>query len=264
MIKNLGGGLNVKDTGISEISTPTIADLLTRIQNDANIDASYKNLVIKTNDTTPNNKVDITADEAVIQDSDGNNIKLSNVSITLDITVSGAGGLDTGFEAFPEWYFIWLIYDGTTINGIFSISSTAPTIPAGYTHKALFGVVRNASGGDFLKFLQLDNNFFYNDPIDIGGGTDASETGIATASTVPTVAKGVHAENRHEGSVTGSNKVYTKYDSLGEYGRLSGYGIGTFDGANAGLLPMLPSGDRNIYYINVSCDTTVFVRGFVI
>jgi len=77
-------------------------------------------------------------------------------NLTLDITASGALGLDTGAESADAWYYIWAIAktDGT-VSALLSESYTAPTMPAGYTLKRLVSYVRNTSG-DFVVFLQQD------------------------------------------------------------------------------------------------------------
>ncbi|MBF0240315.1 MAG: hypothetical protein HQM12_21630 [SAR324 cluster bacterium] len=116
----------------------------------------YK-IIIKTNTTNPTYQVDITADFLTVYDSNNITKVLSNVSSTVDITVSGANGLDTGSEAANSWYFIWVIWNGTTTASLLSASSTAPTMPSGYTHNRLVGAVHN-TGTDFLPFIQQDNH----------------------------------------------------------------------------------------------------------
>lgn len=74
--------------------------------------------------------------------------------ITVNITVSGAGGLDTGSEASATWYYLWLIgkTDGTN-SAIWSTSSSAPTMPSGYTLKRRIATRRNNASSDFLEVL---------------------------------------------------------------------------------------------------------------
>lgn len=77
-------------------------------------------------------------------------------NLTADITASGANGLDTGAEASGTWYNIFVIakVDGT-VASLLSTSSTAPTLPSGYTFKRLIGAVRNDGSSDFLDFNQF-------------------------------------------------------------------------------------------------------------
>jgi len=76
--------------------------------------------------------------------------------ITVDMTVSGAGGLDTGSEASSTWYAVWAIGKNreSTTSGLLSLSGTTPTMPAGYQLKRLVGWVRNDGSGNFRKFSQ--------------------------------------------------------------------------------------------------------------
>ena len=92
-------------------------------------------------------------------DSDNNNMTRTTASgaITVDITASGANGLDTGSEASNTWYYVWFIEkssDGTQ-GGLLSTSATAPTMPSGYDIKRLVGAVRNNASSNFLKFKGL-------------------------------------------------------------------------------------------------------------
>lgn len=117
---------------------------------------SYSNLLVKRNVGTPNSKVDVTFDKMWIEGIE----KLSG-SYTIDITASGALGLDTGAEANDAWYYIWMIAktDGT-VSALLSASATSPTLPAGYAYKRLVSAVRNKSG-NFVDFYQYQNNYVY-------------------------------------------------------------------------------------------------------
>lgn len=86
--------------------------------------------------------------------ADAGNIDTA-VTLTADITASGAGGLDTGTEAASTWYAKWLIgkTDGTAA-AMLSLSFTAPTMPTGYTLKRRVGAVYNNGSSNFEKFLQ--------------------------------------------------------------------------------------------------------------
>lgn len=65
---------------------------------------------------------------------------------------SGNGGLDTGAVG-NNPYFIWLIKRSDTgvVDALFSLSSTAPTVPANYDYKKLIGYLLRA-GGAILAF----------------------------------------------------------------------------------------------------------------
>lgn len=95
--------------------------------------------------------VTLTADELAIE-----GYIESSVSLTADITASGANGLDGGAEAGNTWYYVWAIRkssDGTKA-ALLSTSSTAPTMPSGYDQKVLASAVFNDGSSNFIDFTQ--------------------------------------------------------------------------------------------------------------
>ena len=74
-----------------------------------------------------------------------------------DITVPGAGGLDTGVEAVSTWYYVYLIKNpvANAVALLLSLSATTPTLPPGYTKKRRVGVVRNNGAGNIVDFKQF-------------------------------------------------------------------------------------------------------------
>ncbi len=167
-----------------------------------------RNLVVVTNVGNPTYQVDINADEVATQDGAGGFKILSSVNLTVDITVTEANGLDTGSEATDAWYYIWVIAkaDGTTA-GLLSISSTAPTMPATYTFKALVGAVRNTSG-DFVAFAQEDNKVDYNvnQTIKSGSFSTSAWTAQSVAIFAPLTAKRIRTIGG-SASVSGAEAV---------------------------------------------------------
>lgn len=72
-------------------------------------------------------------------------------TVTMTITTSGVGGLDTGAEATSTWYHIYANADAdaTTFTVIASTSASAPT---GVTYYKYLGSVYNDSAGDLKNF----------------------------------------------------------------------------------------------------------------
>jgi hypothetical protein len=134
--------------------------------------------------------VDIDADFVVVENSSGSTYRSDSVNLTANLAASGANGLDTGSEANSTWYFIWVIYNGTTTASLLSTSATAPTMPSGYTHKALVGACYNDSGGDLDRFWQYGRRVF-TEPIQIFTDTagPASYTSQSLAAGIPTIAR---------------------------------------------------------------------------
>ena len=120
----------------------------------AGISGSYSNL--KASATGTNATVTITADSVCVKDSSNNQVVLNSVSISPSLSTGGANGLDTGTSTTSTWYYLWVIWNGTTVAGLLSLSSTSPTMPSGYTHKARVGSTRSDGTGNKypLRFVQ--------------------------------------------------------------------------------------------------------------
>ena len=152
--------------------------------------AAGRNIAARTNATTPNSKLDMTADEIAVKDANGQAKILASISVTGDMAASGANGLDTGVEASGTWYYGWVIAkeDGT-VAALISASSSAPTLPSGYTYKALVSAVRNDGSSNFIKYRQLGNEIYYEaGQSALAAGGAAATTAASLAAQVPPVA----------------------------------------------------------------------------
>lgn len=164
----------------------------------------YKNLVIT---GTSNTQCTVTADALVVEDANGESYKLTTVSETIDLTVSGAGGLDTGAEASNTWYSVWIVYNPTTndVAGLVSTSATGPTLPSGYTFKARVGWVRNDGSSNLYRTLQKNHHAQYivgtnpANTLTIANGivgtystTSPTLTSTSVSTYVPSTASSIH------------------------------------------------------------------------
>jgi hypothetical protein len=117
-------------------------------------------LMITNDATNPSTQIDVTAN--VI----GTVIPSGTMGINCATSSLPAGNdLDRGTLAAGTWYYIWVIYNGTTMAGLASASSTSPTMPANYTnsYKRLIGAAKTATNAplQFLVFVQQGNHFVY-------------------------------------------------------------------------------------------------------
>lgn len=85
------------------------------------------------------------ADEIMVENSSNQYQVLRAINISPLLSATGANGLDTGTSTASTWYSVWVIWNGSTTSGLFSLSATSPTMPAGYTHKARVGWVKSDS-----------------------------------------------------------------------------------------------------------------------
>lgn len=149
--------------------------------------AVSRSLSIQNNATNPTYQVDIDATSITLVNSTGDVSKVSSVNLTVDITASGADGLDTSTEANSTWYHLWVIYNGSTTAGLLSTSATAPTMPGGYTYKGYVGAIYNTSGGDFIILRQVGYYATGTIITDVSAGSAGSWTSFTIR--VPTTAK---------------------------------------------------------------------------
>jgi len=139
------------------------------------VPGGYRNLSVK---VATNTTVAVAADFVTLYD--GTNTVTVAQSSTVDLgSAGGVNKLDTGTIAIDSWYAIWVIYNGTTVGGLASLSGTAPTMPAGYTFKARVGWVRTIHATATLYGTwQFNRSAQY-------------VVGLAQTSLIPNVANGV-------------------------------------------------------------------------
>lgn len=130
---------------LSDLNNTATARTNLGVQNavEAGIQGAFSNL--KLSATGLSALVTITADSVCVKNASNFQVVLNSVSVTPSLAASGANGLDTGVSAASTWYSVWVIWNGTTTAGLLSLSSTSPTMPVGYTHKARIGWVRSDS-----------------------------------------------------------------------------------------------------------------------
>lgn len=117
--------------------------------------SGFSNLKIST--TGANNYVtSITADSIVLKNVNGAAYIAKAVNVSPQINVLGANGFDTGLPVASNWYYVFVIYNPVTatLAGLFSASSSAPTLPSGYTFYARIGAVLTLSNGYLAPVIQ--------------------------------------------------------------------------------------------------------------
>lgn len=92
---------------------------------------------------------------------------------------TGNGGLDTGTIANSTWYYYYLITNPITgvVDVIFSLSSTSPTLPSGYTLFRYIGAGFTNGSAQWTGFIQIGDDFYWTTPV-----LDFASTGSLTAT----------------------------------------------------------------------------------
>jgi hypothetical protein len=229
--------------------------------------AAGKNIAARTNSGTPNTKLDITADQIVLQDAGGNSYTANTVSGTIDFGTTGANGLDTSTQASSTWYYGYVIAkpDGT-VAVLGSTSATAPTMPAGYTFKALVTAARSDGSTHFLPYRQFGNRvYFETQQSALSNGTATAETAVSLTALVPPSATELLLNTQQDALCDGSgnfNDVVTiRVVSGSDYWKQQN--VHTAESPNAPIFCgtaqlTAPNISQNVYYLHTTSAGSVF------
>lgn len=179
----------------------------------ANAPSLYvQGMIPSNNATTPNTLLDVSAgicrDQSNAHDLNLGNFnqaipsQSANVVTTLDISVNGVNGLDTGTIAASTVYKVFVIADTNTSNPTALIASTAsippgPLMPFGYDAFRLIGYFATDASSHILPFFYTagpgssGNTSYrcvmYSTPqaTDISAGASSTYANVSTGSLVP-------------------------------------------------------------------------------
>ena len=154
--------------------------------------AAHTNLVVRTDVTTPDEEVDVTADELIVKNTSGQQIRLTTVSETASNigTLNTAGGITSATVAIDTWYGIWIIHKtGATDCVITPITDTLTDVlgdVAGtYTHGAFVGAVLTDGTSDNIPFIQTNKKSSLVTQMVDYDQANAGTTGISVTLTAP-------------------------------------------------------------------------------
>lgn len=101
---------------------------------------------------------------------------------------SGNGALDTGSIANNTWYHVHLIkrVDTGVVDVLFSLSASAPTMPANYTLRRRIGSIRTNGSAQWVRFFQLGDEFLWDAVSPDASAAVPGSSGSLIALFVPT------------------------------------------------------------------------------
>lgn len=202
------------------------------------------------NNASSNYRLDVNADQQLLVTTGYKPHIVTSVDLTIDINDSGANGLDTGSEAVSTWYHAYVIYNSSTVAGLFSTSATAPTMPSGYTYKAYVGAIYNDASGNFYTIHQQGNEARI-ESIIIVNTTNWSNsfTGVSTANAIPVTARiGIYLVSM--GGTTRCSADFSP-NSTGTLGNVSVYNYSIRLNAPIEVMQIT----QNLYYREVNNGT---------
>ena len=197
----------------------------------------------------------------------------SSISKTTSAWAVGTsnGALDTGTIAANTWYHFYLIQRSDTgvVDVLFSLSATAPTLPANYTYARRIGSGRTNASNQWTAFVQIGDKFLWTSaPLDIATSSFAASSQLYTM----TVPLGVKTTGLFQGHQVEGTAGYTNFwdPALGIIG-VSGtasplYVFGT-DSATGGSSSQFEAGTNTssqIYGSSTALTTVrVVTRGWI-
>lgn len=198
----LNGGEIQSGSVVEVVYDGTVFQLMGNAASQAGAVAMVRGVIAKNNTTTPNTKIDFTSADVVVMLNASNAIPVvrRNVgSLTCDTGTNAANGRDqAGALSNSSWVHFFYIWNpsSATIATLASASSSAPTLPSGYTHWAFITSLYKASGGGFFLMNMTGDTVAYEETDISGAPQDVIISGSATATTsfslaaaVPTTAK---------------------------------------------------------------------------
>ena len=104
---------------------------------------------------------------------------------------TGNGCLDTGSIATATWYHFYAIYRSDTfvVDVLSSLSATAPSLPAGYTHQRRIGAGRTDGSSNWIAFSQFGDEFLWSTAVLDVNTTNPGTSAVSSSLTVPTGVK---------------------------------------------------------------------------
>ncbi len=205
-------------------------------------------LLIVNNTGSPNTKIDVTCGQVVLNDSLGNAIKFSSVSVTIDLTTTGANGCDVGTRAASTQYYVWLISDGGTVAGIVSTSSSAPSLAsaANYIYKKRVGATFTNGSSNLYSVKQLGQSASYTAAL----ASLTSGTGTVNVRGTPGVAPSTASQINIVVSWATGQQGAISYDGNTPFATSGGNGAASGDFSGTVSLWVQPLTTLNIASLN--------------
>lgn len=100
---------------------------------------------------------------------------------------TGNGGLDTGAVANSTWYHVHAIGVGSSsLDFLYSLSATAPTMPATYTSRRRIGSILTNGSAQIVAFIQNGDVFTWDVPVADVNAANPGTSAVTRTLTVPT------------------------------------------------------------------------------
>ncbi|PXW23418.1 hypothetical protein [Paraburkholderia caballeronis] len=211
----------------------------------------------------------LSADEIIVESALGGlRYCLSSFSKTINVSTTGAGGMDTGSAPASGFVAIYAILNpssgATALLATDATSAKAPEVyggthmPTGYTASALVSVWPTTSGGLFGNGFQTNRTIFPQPSQIISTSVQqTSPTLLSIASIAPKNAKTASFIIGIQSSASGSGSVNLNGDSGGTYGSYLSFNGSNGSNVTSADIPLITP--QTIYYkAQISSGTMTF------
>lgn len=130
---------------------------------------------------------------------------------------TGVGGLDTGSIAANTWYHFYIIkrLDTGVVDMLFSLSATAPTMPANYSYKRRIGSCKTDGSSNWTMIIQDGDRFQLDVAVlDIDVSNPGTSAATRTLASVPTGINVIALFNAMAKSESGVADGFTLFSDL--------------------------------------------------
>lgn len=206
-------------------------------------------------------KIDVASGQA--RDSSNTNDIVLDSSVTIDASVNGANGLDTGSLANNTIYAVYAIGDSTQNKSSAAQLSTdlsAPVLPFNYDMHRRIGFVRTDGSANLLKFFAYGSGrhriWWYDVARSVlSGGSDTSFTKIDLSADMPSITTQVMLDLVYTPNLAANVAEFRNVNSGASTGQVRfGYGVASAQTGMAVVPAGLDSGSVKIEYKVVSSD----------
>lgn len=166
---------------------------------------------------TANASAALTADQIYVSSAlSGQAYRLASFNKTINLSTTGAGGMDAGTAPVNGFVGIYAIYNPTSgASALLAVNATAAAapevygganMPAGYTASALVGVWPTNGGSNFAVG-ELKDRYFFSSPVSVLNTStqQASLVSLSIAAAVPKNAKSFRCTSSNVASTNPSN-----------------------------------------------------------
>ena len=227
-----------------------------------------------------------TADEIVVESTLGGvAFKIGSFNNTINLSITGVGGMDTGTAPISGYVSLYAIYNPTTLaSGLLACNVTTSSgsiysganMPSGYTMSALVSTWITNSSGQFVQGQQIDRLLTFSARQALNTtSTSVSITSLSLSSVVPPNAKLISGDIRVQNATsTGGNfscQISSTSPPTGQH-LLAGYigsGSSGFTCSSQFTNLLLPTSQTMYYSISVSggltaMTTNIYIAGYTI